>query len=256
MASIVITAIEKTLTHLAMPCGLIWLALMGLTVLAWRRRQRVLLISLVMLLASYTLAGNGEFSKVLYARLEHDYRGIKPLEQGPYDAVFVLGGGLGVAANGEPQLEVSGDRVAVGARLYHAGRAELLVASGLDVPVPHGDPHDLADETAATWRQLGIPENRILQIHGRNTREEMAALRQLVDKHPEWKRLGLVTSAWHLPRALRLAKKRDLDLEPLPADFRGTAIDWHPWRLVIPSGYGFDRNQAVCKEFLARLAGQ
>ncbi len=251
-----ITAIEKTLTHLAMPCGLIWLALIGLTVLAWRRRQRALFVSLAVLLPVYTVAGNGELSKVLNAWLERDYRGIKPLQQGPYDAVLVLGGGLGVAANGEPQLEVSGDRVALGACLYHAGRAQLLVTSGLELPGPHGEPRDLAEETAAMWRQLGIPENRILQIHGRNTREEMIALRQLVDEHPEWKRLGLVTSAWHLPRALRLAKEHDLNLEPLPADFRGTAIDWHPWRLLIPSGYGFERNQAACKEFLARLTGQ
>jgi len=59
-----------------------------------------------------------------------------------------------------------------------------------------------------------------------------------VADHPEWKRLGLVTSAWHMRRAMRLAEKNNLSLEPLPADFRGTAIRWNLWSLIIPNGTG------------------
>ena len=251
-----ITAIEKTLTDLAMPCGLIWLGLIALTVLAWRRRQQAFFASLAVLLTVYTLAGNGELSKLVFLWLESDYRKIKPLEQGPYDAVFVLGGGVGVGANGESELEIAGDRMVLGARLYHAGLARQLVTSSQTVPGPEREPRDLGEETARIWCQMGIPEEDIFRIPAINTREELAQFRKLAEEHPEWKRLGLVTSAWHLPRAMRLAEKNNLAMDPLPANFRGTPISWQLWRLLIPRGSGFESNQAACKEILARLAGQ
>ena len=251
-----IYAIEKTLTALAMPCGLIWLGLIALTILAWRSKQRTMLISLATLLAFYTIAGNGELTKLPFVWLEHDYVNVRPLEQGPYDAVFVLGGGVGVAANGEPQLETAGDRAALAARLYHAGRTQRLVTTGLPVRGPHGKQHDLADETALIWQQWTIPDEHIFRASGRNTREEMAALRQLVDEHPEWKCLGVVTSAWHMRRAMRLAKKNDIAVEPLPANFRGTPTQWTFWSLIIPSGDGFLNSQLACKEILAGIVGK
>lgn len=251
-----ITAIEKTLTYLAMPCGLIWLALIALTFLAWRRKQRAMLISLSVLLAFYTLAGNDELTKLLFVWLERDYANIDPIQQGPYDAVFVLGGGIGVGANGEPQLEMSGDRAALGARLYHAGCTHRLVTMGMLVSGPRGESRDLAEETTEIWQQWAVPDENILHLSGTNTREEMAAIRQMVEKHPEWKRLGLVTSAWHMRRAMRLAKNNDLSLEPLPANFRGTALQWHIWSLIIPSGGGFFNSQQACKEILAGLVGK
>lgn len=251
-----ITAVEKTLTCLAMPCGLMWLGLVALTLLAWRRKQRALLVWLSVLLAIYTLAGNNELNKLLMRRLERDYARIRPLEQGPYDAVFVLGGGVGITIDGDPQLESAGDRAALGARLYHTGRTQRLVASGTMVPGPRNELRDLAEATAAIWREWAVPEEHILQFRGTNTREEMSAIRRLADEHPEWKRLGLVTSAWHLPRAMRLAEKQGLAMEPLPANFRGTAVDWSPWLLIIPNADGFLNGQLACKEVLARLVGQ
>ena len=251
-----IYAIEKTLTALAMPCGLIWLGLIALTIVAWRSKQRTMLISLSSILAVYTIAGNGELTKLLFVWLERDYVNIKPLDQGPYDAVFVLGGGIGIAANGEPQLEFAGDRAALAARLYHTGRTQRLVTTGAPARGPYGEQHDPAEDTALIWRQWAIPDERILRSTGRNTREEMAALRQLANEHPEWKRLGVVTSASHMRRAMRLAKKNGLAVESLPADFRGNPIQWRPWSLIIPSGDGFLNSQLACKEILAGLVGK
>ncbi|MHB8902668.1 MAG: YdcF family protein, partial [Thermoguttaceae bacterium] len=69
------------------------------------------------------------------------------------------------------------------------------------------------------------------------------------------KRLGLVTSAWHMKRALRLARVNGLSLQPLPADFRGTAIEWAP-RDFNPTGSGFLKSELACKEILAGLVGR
>lgn len=240
-----ITAIEKTLTCLAMPCGLIWMGLIVLSWLAWRRKQRAMLVSL--LLVFYTLAGNQAVSKVLIARLERDFIEIEPLEQGPYDAVVILGGGTRTAINGQSQLSAAGDRVALGARLYHAGRTQRLIATGR---------HGSACEASEIWRQWAVREEDIVLLSGRNTREEMAAVRRMVEEHPEWNRFGLVTSAWHMRRAMRLAGKNDLSLDPLPADFLGNRVRWEPCLLIIPNGTGFLHNQLACKEILACITGR
>ena len=90
-------------------------------------------------------------------------------------------------------------------------RAEF---AALDVRSP-------CDETRMIWKELGIPESSIVMLPGENTEEEMQSLKKLVAERG-WRRVGLVTSAWHLPRALNLAQRRGLQLTPLPADFRGT----------------------------------
>ena len=84
----------------------------------------------------------------------------------------------------------------------------------------------------------------------------MAAIRNLVDEHPEWKELGLVTSAWHMRRAVRLAHENKLAINPLPANFLGTETQWDFRSLVIPNANGFLQSQLAMKEILASLLGK
>jgi len=76
-------------------------------------------------------------------------------------------------------------------------------------------------------------------------------------KEKDWtgKRLGLVTSAAHMSRALRLARDNDLSLLPLPADFKSTWPEFQPARLI-PSGSGLYRTERATKELLARVVGR
>lgn len=247
--------VEKLLTALILPAGLVWLGLIALVLLAWRRRQKTLLVCLLALLALETAAGNDPLGRFLLTQLEQDYARIDPLKSGPFDAVVVLGGGTATAPNGQPQLDSGGDRVALGARLYHTGRTARLIATGRTIAELNPGAVDASKEAAGIWRQLAIADDRILRLPGRNTREEMAALREVIKSHPEWKRFGLVTSAFHMRRALRLAQGQGVLLEPLPADFRGTSRGWNVLA-IIPTADGFMRNQLAIKEFIAKLSGK
>lgn len=244
--------VEKILTRLVMPAGLLWLGLMVMILLAWRRKQKGLLVCIVVFAGLYTAAGNGLLGSLVNAWLERDYAHVDPFQGGSLDAVFVLGGGTSTRPDGQPQFDEAGDRVLMGAELYHAGRTRLLVATGQQIAAIQGAP-DPAEEAAEIWRRLGIPADHILKLPGRNTREEMAAIRKAADEHPDWRQLGLVTSAWHMRRAMRLAQKRGLRLEPLPADFRGTPPGWLS---IVPSGDGLASNEAAAKEILAVLLGK
>jgi uncharacterized SAM-binding protein YcdF (DUF218 family) len=117
-------------------------------------------------------------------------------------------------------LRGAGDRVLVGARLFLDGHTPCLVTSGSRAANAAHYARSPCDETKAIWMDLGIPESKIVTLPGENTEDEMQSLRRLVDGRG-WDRVGLVTSAWHLPRALNLARRHGLQLTPLPADFRG-----------------------------------
>ncbi len=243
--------LQKALALLLMPLGLVWVLLLGLTL--WSRRLRhpgfTLALGLVWLLLG--LGGNPQVGQRLIARLEAQAPA-RDAGEGPIlDALCVLGGGTDLDPRGRPQLGAHGDRVLEAARLWRAGRVRILAASGAD----NGD-RDLAQETRALWLSLGVPDSaiRVVDVPCRNTREEIAAYRALRDRE-RWSRVGLLTSAWHLPRALALARKAGLEVTPLPCDHLGRPHPFHPQDLV-PQLEGLRRTQTALWEMVGRSLGR
>ena len=118
------------------------------------------------------------------------------------DAIVVLGGGVAAGAEAGlpyPDFSPSSDRVWHGARLYRAGKAPRIVATGLDVSL----------STAPVFRDFGIPDEAATFIDGpRNTEEESRAVAALL---PPGSRILLVTSASHMRRSLLLFRNAGLD---------------------------------------------
>jgi uncharacterized SAM-binding protein YcdF (DUF218 family) len=80
------------------------------------------------------------------------------------------------------------------------------------------------------WRELGVPESQmIFEAGARNTYENALFTQALVQPRADQRWL-LVTSAWHMPRAMGIF--RALGMKPIawPVDYRtsGTADDWRP----------------------------
>ncbi len=241
--------IEKTLTALAMPVGMLWIFLFVLFLLVRQSKQKFTALVVLLVWIGLSIAGNDYGGALIIAELERPYRDIKPLEEKPFDAVVVLGGGTSLTPCEKPQLAEAGDRVALGARLYHANLTPLLVATG-------ENELEGSINAAELWQQLNVPEEAIIKIGGRNTAAEMQELARLI-KEKNWinKRLGLITSAAHMSRALRLARDNNLALHPLPADFKSTWPEFQPARLI-PSGSGLYRTERATKELLARVVGR
>ena len=246
--------LRKTLVQLAMPCGVVWLLLAGLALAAWHARHRRLAASIAAAWVLFSLAGNAWVAGAMFAWLEGEYAPIVPLEKGPFEAVVVLGGGTSTAPNREPQLSAGGDRVRLGAALYLAGRAPHLICTGTRIAGVSRNPNDPAEEVARLWQQLGVPRERITQLPGRTTSEEMIALRRFLEQR-NWRRVGLVTSAAHMRRALRLAHREGLRLDPLPADFVTQPSAFNGLS-IIPDGATLLRTHLGCKEILAGWLGQ
>lgn len=208
------------LSALVQPVGLLWLALLALGILSWRAMGRAGRTLWAVAWLSLTVLGHPWTGMALLAWLERDYRSVDPLATQPLDAVLVLGGGTVTAPNGQSELLNAADRVALGARLYHTGRTPWLITSGSANPELYPGQRSPGESTAQIWQDLGIAADHIVQIPGEDTERELVALSKLA-RERGWGKLGLVTSAWHLPRAMNLARRHGVEVVPLPADFRG-----------------------------------
>jgi uncharacterized SAM-binding protein YcdF (DUF218 family) len=237
-----------------MPAGLVWLGLLALARILAQRAARPLAVAALALWLLYTLAGNVWFGSVVQTWLQRGYGTLDPFGQGRFDAVLVLGGGVEVGDDGSPTLTAAGDRVVLAVRLYRAGRTPLLLTTGPYLLLPGGVAASSAAATALIWRQLGVPEQGIVLLEGpRTTTDEVLALKTAVAERG-WRRVGLLTSAWHLPRAMRLCRRYGVEAVPLPADAVGTPPP--RLRFLVPQQDGFQSVQTACWETLGALAGR
>lgn len=228
-------AVKKLLGHALMPFPL-GLALISLGLLLLMRRRRfagwpALLLGWLVLSA----AGNRGVSIALTSSLEKTYTPVPaasvsatdnwPEALRSADFIAVLGGGHGDAAAlaaGQRLSTSARARLIEGVRLALALPDTWLVVSG---PRDHSDravddvpPPTHARVLADAAVELGFPRVRIVEIDtARDTAEEVAALRRLAGED----RVAIVTSAWHLPRAMRLAANEGLAAFPCPADYLG-----------------------------------
>ncbi len=150
----------------------------------------------------------------------------------PPDGIIVLGGAVDeriALARGQVALNEAAERMTAGAALARAfPAAKLVFSGGSGALIANSAPE--AEVARKLWRQLGVPESQMtFEDKSRNTYENALFTQKLV--HPQaGERWLLVTSAWHMPRAIGIF--RALGMKPIafPVDFRtyGTAEDWRP----------------------------
>lgn len=188
--------------------------------LRWRRLAVCASLALALWLLEVTAAPTR-----LLAGLEARFPPLPPAS-GPFDAVVVLGGGWSQATPPRAGLEAneSFDRLLHGVELARdgapGGRA-LLVLGGAGTgrdgrrwPVTDG-------EAAQRWlARLGVvPPERVVPLPpSRNTREEARHVAALA-RTRGLRRIALVTSAWHMPRALDTFAAAGVPATPAPCDF-------------------------------------
>ncbi len=249
---------EKTITALAMPTAIVWLLLLVAVLAARRAGRRDLLLAAALPWTALTLLGNGMVAGALAWSLEAPYRSIQPLESEPFDRIVLLGGGTSVGGNGRIQANSSGDRILLAAQMYHAKLTPRIICSGHRIMEFNPNGMDPAQQAHSVLISLGVPEDAIELFEGRNTSEEMELLGQSLAGTDQ--RIGLITSAWHLPRAMRLAAQNQLTLEPLPADFispEGTRMTTAGMVLsCIPQDGALWTIAKLTKEYLGMLVGR
>lgn len=162
--------------------------------------------------------------QILGTPLENYYAPVQVAAAPKADAIVVLGGALtGAQPPERPNMAMgsSADRVWQAAALYRAGKAPwVIVAAGERHPEP-----GLQIEAEAITEMLlalGVPRERILAEGKSQTTRENAANTRAIATGLSARRVLLVTSAQHLPRAVRVFedewKGTGLSVIPFAAD--------------------------------------
>lgn len=248
-------ALDKVIARLVLPAGLVWGALVVVAWVAFARQRDRLAAGAAALAIVYWLAGAPVVGQWLVNQVERPYAAIDPMTLPPLDAAVVLGGGTR-DVEGRPRLDLAGDRVLLGAQLYRAGKVRRLITTGSSIP-ELGDLRDLTKETTELWLSLGVPESDIIRLpEPKNTKQEIAAVTALVETSTTIRTIGLVTSAWHLKRALALADRAGLDAVPMPADVWTEPGVGANLQDFIPDGTGFHHVHRAGWELLGRAVGR
>jgi uncharacterized SAM-binding protein YcdF (DUF218 family) len=247
-------AMQKLLSFMLMPIALLWLAIALLTLSLFARGERRSGWAAFAILIAYTLAGNAWLASFAITKLETSIES-QTFETAPVvEAALLLGGGAAFAEHGQPELSDFGDRVMLAARLYRAGKIGHIVTSGSSIAGLHHS-QDLSLATTRILQELGLPEEAIIRLpEPRNTSQEVAAFRDLAAQRG-WKKVAVLSSAWHLPRILARCRAAGLDVVPLAADHRGGIPPFHP-AFIIPQASAWRNTQFVAWELAGRLVGR
>lgn len=222
-------------------------------VLLWAGKRRAGIGALAASIALVLVCSSPQLATWLYARLERQYLAV-PVEQSPEaDAIVVLGGGIGPPLPPRVDLDfnASADRVWHAARLYRAGKAPSLIVSGGNVfPQRAAEPE--AVYTAALLADWGVArEHIIIEAESRNTFENARRTRAILEARG-MDRILLVTSAFHMPRALATFRAAGIDAVPSPTDFRVVAYDEPGIFGWLPSLGALGATTTVIQELLGR----
>jgi len=186
---------------------------------------------------------------------------IKPLEfqyqvfhSQPFDkkrtVIVLLGGGVYENApeyGGQDRLH----RYAMMRTLY---AAHLAKETGLDVYATGGkplNPHQDAegDVMKRILLELGLSSNHVFAENLANNTWENAKLIEMMLKKKGVKTVVLVTSAWHIPRAVACFQAQDLHVIPAPTDYL-TKMSAYDIRSYLPSAHAFYDSTLALHEYL------
>ena len=159
------------------------------------------------------------------------------------DAIVLLGGSMGIETNLSSYAEMrsGADRVWQAARLYKAGKAQKVIATG----------NGAVDTTLPLLLDFGVAKADVSFMDAVNTEEEARSIGKMLGRSGGVEELGveefgesdssthpinhsstarpkvlLVTSAWHMKRARLMFEKYAPEIEVVcaPADFENTIM--------------------------------
>ena len=168
-------------------------------------------------------------------------------------AIVVLGGSVGAPRppRVHPDLQDASDRVWHAARLYHAGKAPLIIASGGALPWRDRQ-YSEASVIQTLLESWGVPPDSVLLESGSaNTYQNATNTATLIGKKGI-DRVLLVTSALHMRRALATFREAGIRARPAATDYqvidtRRTALD------IVPSAEALAGSTAAIREYVGYL---
>ncbi|MDO7907715.1 YdcF family protein [Paenibacillus sp. JX-17] len=244
--------IIKFLYSWLLPPGLFILLFLPAVIWLWRRQRRIATVLLALTTLLY-LTSTGLFSEALVRGLERQYEQPAAVHG---DVLVVLGAG---ATQGTPDIDGKGNllgsaanRLLTAVRLHRATGLPILFSGGQVFP-------DSGNEADIAHRQLlalGVPEQDILIENTSLNTEQNAENTAVILQQNHLQQPVLITSGFHLPRAVLQFEKAGIHVQPIPTDYMASSSVQFYWGKIAPSSAAMSLTGLALKEYLGILAAR
>ncbi len=158
-------------------------------------------------------------SNFLLGHLEQEYSVGRVEKIEKHEVAIVLSGMVrNISYGSDIHFEFSDgvDRILAGIDLVKAGKADRLILTRGKLPWSKAKPE--GEFLFDFAQRYGVSKNKIiLTPNVENTNDEAKAISQILDLSEP---VILVTSAFHMPRALTVFERQNIKITPFPVDFR------------------------------------
>ena len=217
-----------------------WWGALGATVFLWLSATPFVAISLVDAIEAKPVAVN-----TLVARGEREPA-----------AVVVLGSSLRPPVEGVPpreRLDATGLARAMGAaRVWRETHARWVIASGV---APGPSPGAVGEAMTDLLVSQGVPRSSVLRETASRTTRENARYSVALGRSLGVTRWVVVTSALHLPRALREFRAAGVEPVGAPVDAQGGSFfaPGGAWHYLLPASWAVGTTERCAHELLGRF---
>lgn len=244
--------VVKFIYSFVLPPGLFIVLLLGLVFWLWKKNRRPALVLLGVTLLLY-LSMTSLLSSTLIGSLERQY----PQPDTLYgDVIVVLGGG---ASSGTPDIDGEGNlygpaanRLITAVRLHRESGLPILFSGG-QVFSDSGNEADIAKRQLLG---LGIPEDKILVENQSLNTEQNAVNTAIMMQANGLHSPVLVTSGFHMTRAMQHFKNAGLMPQAYPTDYISSAEFSLQPSMFTPSPSAISTTGLAFKEYLGILAAR
>lgn len=170
------------------------------------------------------------------------------------DVIVLLGGG---ATMDTPNIDGHGhlsgyaaNRLLTAAQLYHKYKLPILTSGGKVLETTGTE----AEISRTILLGLGVPDDKIIvEKQSLNTTQNAEYSKKLLDSQG-FSQPVLVTSAFHMPRAVLRFQKAGIKVLPWPTDYQANVHNLVSWFDFIPSSGALTNIALAVKEYLGLAA--
>jgi uncharacterized SAM-binding protein YcdF (DUF218 family) len=239
--------LKKIFTSIFLPLGFVIILLL-LSGVFMKKKLRIYAIILAVFI--YVLSINPT-AELFIRPLEDAYRPASLAEVATCDVYVVLGGGIN---ENVPDIDGKGalsayalSRVTTAYRLYMRDKKPIIFTGGKIF--------NRAPEAEIAKRfliSLGVPPHHIItEEKSTDTYENAQYVKEIADKH-QFKKIVLITSAFHMKRSYLLFNKRFQEIVPYPADY-WTSRGSYDVLNFLPNAWSLALVESAMKEYLGIL---
>lgn len=175
----------------------------------------------------------------------------------PYDIGILLGGysnSFVIPDHDRMNFSFTANRFLNAYELYRTGKVKKLLLSGGSGDLLQEDRGE-AVKVREFLIRIGVPpDDIIVENDSRNTHENAVFTRQQLQAGYPGARCLLITSAWHMRRALGCFKKAGVECTPFSVDFQTEKDRWAPENTLLPNRTGFLLWDLLIREWVGYLA--